>query len=74
MEISVNEIYSAVFREYPDVMDVQQVSELLGVCDKTVYRLIKSGTLPSMKVGRKIRVTKVDVMNYLRFFEQAATQ
>ena len=43
VEISTKEIYRIVFKEYPDVLDVKQVSQLLGVCDKTVYKLIKDG-------------------------------
>ena len=29
--------------DYPDVLTVEEASELLGVCTKTVYSLIKKG-------------------------------
>lgn len=71
MEISTQEIYRIVFKEYPDVLDVKQVSTLLGVSTKTVYKLIKDGSLSSLKVGREFRVTKVTLMKYMKVFGQS---
>lgn len=71
MEVSTNdEIYRLVFKEYPDVLDVKQVSKLLGVSTKTVYKLINDRTLSCLKVGREFRILKVTVMNYMRAFEK----
>ena len=71
MEVSTNdEIYRLVFQEYPDVLNVKQVSKLLGVSTKTVYKLINDGTLSCLKVGREFRILKVTVMNYMRAFEK----
>ena len=66
MSIAPNEVYRLVFKEYPDVMDVKQVSALLGVSTKTVYKLIRDGSLSSMKVGREFRVPKVSIMQYAK--------
>lgn len=68
MEISTKEIYRIVFRDYPDVLDVKQVSQLLGICEKTVYKLIRDGELPTMRIGRQHRITKVNVMKYMQVF------
>ncbi|MDL2252746.1 helix-turn-helix domain-containing protein [Ruminococcaceae bacterium OttesenSCG-928-A11] len=72
MEMSSQEIYRIVFKEYPDVLDVKQVSKLMGVSTKTVYKLIKDGSLSSLRVGREFRVTKVTLMKYMKVFGQAA--
>ena len=72
MELSTQEIYRVVFKEYPDVMDVKQVSSLLGVSTKTVYRLLREGTLDSLKIGREFRIPKVNVMKYMRVFAPPA--
>ena len=69
MTANTQEIYGSVFKEYPDILDVKQVSQLLGVSTKTVYRLLKAETLVSLKVGREFRVPKVNVMKYLKIFE-----
>ena len=68
MEISTQDIYSSVFRDYPDVLDVKQVSLLLGVSTKTVYRLLRDGTIVSLKVGREFRIPKVTMMKYVKVF------
>ena len=52
-------------KDYPDVMDVTQVSELLGVSTKTVYKVIHNGVLSSIKIGREHRILKVSVIRYL---------
>lgn len=68
MEVGTQEIYRLLFKEYPDVLDVKQVSKLLGISTKTVYKLINDGTLPCLKVGREFRILKVTVMKYLKAF------
>lgn len=68
VEVSTHEIYRLVFKEYPDVLDVKQVSKLLGISTKTVYKLINNGTLPCLKVGREFRILKVTVMKYMKAF------
>jgi len=65
---SVQEIYSAIFKEYPDVLDVKQVSELLGVSTKTVYRLLRDEKIQSLKIGREFRIPKIYVMKYVKLF------
>jgi len=68
VELSTQEIYRVVFKEYPDVLDVKQVSALLGISTKTVYRLLREGSLASLKIGREFRVPKVNVMKYVKVF------
>jgi|GEM_PF-1151047 len=58
--------YNAVFQGYPDVLDVKQVGELLGISTKTVYRLLNEGTLASLKVGRAFKVPKFYLLQYIK--------
>jgi len=46
-------------------LTVQEVAELMRVSTMTVYRIIKSGELPAVRVGRSFRVRDVDVDTYL---------
>ena len=40
--------YKLLFADYPDVVNVEQMCEMLGgICDKTAYRLLKSGKIKS---------------------------
>ena len=51
--------------DYPDILTVEGVSEMLGVSTKTVYKLIKEGKIKKRSVGRAFRIPKINVMNYL---------
>ena len=46
-------------------LTVQEVADLMRVSTMTVYRIIKSGDLPAVRVGRSFRVRDVDVDTYL---------
>jgi excisionase family DNA binding protein len=46
-------------------LTVQEVADLMRVSTMTVYRLIKSGDLPAVRVGRSFRVREADVDTYL---------
>jgi len=74
MSISSQEVFSVVFKDYPDILDVKQVSELLSVSTKTVYRLLKSGTIDSLKIGREFRVPKVNIMRYVKVLNPLLTE
>lgn len=54
-----------------NALDVHTVAKQLSVTEQTVYRLIRSGRLPHTRVGRALRVRKVDLDAYLE--EQTST-
>lgn len=54
-----------MLKDYPDVLTPRQVAEVLGICENSVYRLIKNKTIGSKHVGRKILVPKVCLIDYL---------
>ena len=57
---------SKQFRDYPDVLDAYQASELLGVSIKQMYRLLKDQTVPSVRIGRSHRIAKVNLIDFIR--------
>ncbi len=46
-------------------LTVAEVAELLRVSNMTVYRLIKSGQLSAIRVGKNYRIRRADVDKYL---------
>lgn len=48
------------------LLTVAEVAELLRVSTMTVYRLIRSGELPAVRVGRNYRVRRGDLDGYLQ--------
>ena len=55
-----------MFTEYPDVVDVEQLREMLGgISRKLAYRLLASGELRCVRIGRSYRIPKLCVIEYL---------
>jgi excisionase family DNA binding protein len=52
---------------------VAEVALIMRVSKMTVYRLVHSGELPAVRVGRSLRVPESAVHDYLRtsFFDTA---
>jgi excisionase family DNA binding protein len=49
----------------PAYLTVAEVAAMLRVSNMTVYRLINSGALPAVRVGKSYRLTEADVDRYL---------
>jgi excisionase family DNA binding protein len=47
--------------DVPLALNVAQVVEITGLARETVYGLIRSGELPSKKIGRRRLITKTAV-------------
>ena len=47
-------------------LTVAEVATMMRVSKMTVYRLLHSGELPAVRVGRSFRVVEGDVNDYLR--------
>lgn len=47
-------------------LTIAEVAARMRVSKMTVYRLVHSGELPALRVGRSFRVTEDDVNEYLR--------
>lgn len=48
-----------------DLLTTREVAEAMRVSTMTVYRLIKSGELPAIRVGRHLRIRRRDLLAYL---------
>jgi len=64
--LSSRDAYSLMLKEYPDVMNIEQMCEILGISTKTGYKLLKSEAILCLKIGRTYRIPKVHLLTYLR--------
>ncbi len=53
------------FKDYPDVLDVGQMSALLSISKKTSYKLLREGVVPSLRIGREYKIPKANLIRYL---------
>jgi excisionase family DNA binding protein len=47
------------------LLTVGEVANIMRVSNMTVYRLIKSGQLPAIRVGKNYRIRRQDMERYL---------
>ena len=44
---------------------LEEIAEMLGVTYQLIYRLVRSGEIPAVRLGRLYRVSKPDLERYL---------
>ena len=54
-----------MLNDYPDVLTVEQLSEILGIGINAAYRLVTDGTIGCRRIGKTIRIPKVCVTDYI---------
>ena len=57
--------YYSIFKHEPDILTVPDVVRLLRMGKNTVYKLIKEGSINSIKQGKKIIIPKVCLVEFL---------
>ena len=56
---------SEMFSEYNDIVSVDDVTRMLHLSRVTVYKLLKSGRIRTLKVGKKYIIPKKNVIGFL---------
>ena len=51
--------------EQLSLLTVREVADAMRVSTMTVYRLIRSGALPAIRVGKHFRIRTLDLEHYL---------
>ena len=70
----LQEYYKVMFTEYPDVVNVEQLCEMLGgPSSKSVYRLLKEGAIQSYWIGKRYRIPKVSEIEYLTGLQKSVS-
>lgn len=58
--------YSSMFQQYPDVVNVSQLCEMLGeISTKTGYKLLQSNKIIHFRIGKAYKIPKSCVISYL---------
>jgi excisionase family DNA binding protein len=52
-------------REENEILTVSQVSKLLKLHPRTIYKLVRNGMIPGRRVGKKWRFLREEIMNFL---------
>ena len=52
--------------DYPDVLNVEDVQAILGIGRKQSYDLVNSDTFHSIRIGRRIKVSKKSLESWIK--------
>jgi len=54
-----------MFTEYPDVLTVEEAGRAIGICKKSMYRLLDEGSIRHLRIGRVIKIPKRFLVDYI---------
>lgn len=53
------------FKDYPDIVNVEQMTEMLRIGRNTAYKLLDTNEIKSIRIGRTHRIPKMNIIAYL---------
>ena len=56
---------SDLFKEYTDIVEISQLSEMLNISEYSAYKLITENKIKHLVIGRKYRIPQVYVIEYI---------
>ena len=54
-----------MFPGYPDIVNVRQLQEMLGISRKLAYAMINDGDIPAIKIGISYKIPKVNIIRFV---------
>lgn len=61
------EVHTMIILSCPDVLTVMEAAEVLRVGRSTMYKLVESGEVQHIKIGRKVLIPRKYLQNYIEF-------
>lgn len=62
---TIKENYDLMFTSYPDLVNIIQLKDMLGIGINLAYKLVRNKTIQSIKVGREYKIPKRNIIFYL---------
>ena len=63
--LNITQLYDLFLKDYPDVLSTKDAMEILQISDKTLYRLLHSGQLKSIRIRNSFRIPKLFLLQDL---------
>jgi len=55
-----------MLKNYKDILTVKELCEILGIGKNTAYRILKSGEIKSVRIGKVYKIPKKYLKEYLK--------
>ncbi len=62
---TTKDAYRVMLKDYPDVLSVRQMCDILHISTKTGYQMIRKQDIQALKIGRNYRVPKLSILRHL---------
>ena len=57
--------HNGILSSYKDVLTINEVCEILHISRSTAYRLVSCGALKPVRIGRLVRIPKINMIDFL---------
>ena len=57
--------YNDMFKEYPDVITIEDLQDMLHIGRSSAYGMLNDGTIKARRNGRRYIIPKASVINYV---------
>lgn len=64
--LNKNMEYKNIFKDYPDIVNVDDLTHMLGIGKNKAYELINTNAIQSIRIGRKHIIPKFRVIEFLQ--------
>ena len=61
----LRELYQMMFPDYPDIVNIPQLQNMLGVSRHLAYNLVNDGYIKGLKIGNAFKIPKVSVIEFV---------
>lgn len=61
----INLSEKTIFQQYPDVVNIKQLQEMLHIGKNLAYKLINTGKIESIRLGSVHRIPKSNIIDFL---------
>lgn len=55
----------SMFKDYPDIVNVSQLSKMLDINKKAAYQLLNDKKIFYLKIGRVYRIPKISIIKFI---------
>ena len=55
-----------ILNDYPDILTPESLMKILKIGRNATYKLLQSGEIPSIRIGKQYRIPKTYLIEYFR--------
>lgn len=58
-------LYTLLFADYPDIVNIHQMQTMLGISRHAAYDLLNKGEIGAIRLGNAYKIPKINVIRYV---------